>query len=245
MLSKPYQPAPQVLRRLREVDFVAVIGPSAVGKTTLIRQAMAREPALRLVLNNTSRAPRPDERQGVDYRFETRARMEQRIALGEYAQVAPAVFGDLYATAAADYATDGVALLPVLADAVADFRALPFKSLRTVYVLPPDWATWQQRLSRHGFGPEKLTKRLAEARRSLRFARDDDSALFVVNDDLDTATDDFVTVTTRRERSARQLGDQARARGLVLTLLAAVTDAVEAAATDAVGKVSVVDGRRP
>lgn len=180
--------------RLADVDFVAVIGPSAAGKTTLIRAAIHRDPSLHLVLNNTSRARRPDEHDGVDFRFETRAKMEERIVRREYAQVAPTAFGDLYATAAADYATTGVSLLPVLAAAMPMFRSLPFRSVRTIYVLPPDLETWRQRLESRQFDSGKMAQRLAEAKQSLTFAVTDPDTRFVVNDDLATATDQFIAL---------------------------------------------------
>ena len=173
MSSEPYQPAAQVLERLAEVDFVAVVGPSAVGKTTLIREAMRRESGLRLVLNNTSRPPRPDECHGVDFRFESRQRMEERIAEREYVQVAPTVFGDWYATASEDYATDGVAVLPVLAASLASFRALPFRSVKAVYILPPTRQVWWKRLEERHADPDRLAGRAAEGLRSLKFALDD------------------------------------------------------------------------
>lgn len=184
MRGEVYQPSPDVVRRMAQVDFVAVIGPSAVGKTTLIRAATAREFAVRLVLNNTSREPRPDEREGVDYRFRTRAEMEERITRREYVQVAPTVFVDLYATAAEDYPTEGVAVLPVLASTVPAFRSLPFGRMRTVYVLPPDPQTWHTRFERRALANDVLAKRLVEAMESLRFALADDSLVFVINDDL-------------------------------------------------------------
>lgn len=190
--GEPYRPAPEVLSRLSRVDFVAVVGPSAAGKTTLIHEAVRREPGIRAVLNSTSRPPRPDEGEGVDLRFETRERMRERITRREYVQVAPTVFGDLYATAAEDYATDAVAVLPVLAEAVPTFRALPFRSLRAVYVLPPDWETWRQRMTARHATAERLRRRVAEGLRSLEYARDEPDLAFVVNDDLATATNDFI-----------------------------------------------------
>ena len=190
--AEPYLPAPEVLSRLSQVDFVAVVGPSAAGKTTLIHEAAARSSGIRPVLNNTSRGPRPGEVGGVDFRFETRSRMLDRIASREYVQVAPTVFGDLYATAAEDYATDAVAVLPVLADAVPAFRALPFRSLRVIYVLPPDWPTWQYRMTARHTATDQLRRRLEEGRRSLEYALDEPDLRFVVSDELEAATADFI-----------------------------------------------------
>src|SRR5690349_300317 len=91
-----YQPALSVLERLKQVDFVAVVGPTAVGKTSAIKAAIQKWPQIHMVPNTTSRAPRAGEQQGVDYYFRTQQEMEERIARGEYVQVAPQLFGYLY-----------------------------------------------------------------------------------------------------------------------------------------------------
>jgi guanylate kinase len=227
MENELYRPAPHVLDRLKQVTFVAVVGPTAAGKTTLIREALKREPSIHLVLNNTSRAPRPDEQEGIDFRFETRASMEERIARGEYVQVAPSVFGDLYATAAEDYSLDGVSVLPVLAKAMPVFRQLPFKQVGVIYVLPPDFEAWQQRIVQHSFTADKLATRMAEARQSLQFALDDGDARFVINGDLLTAVDDFVTLAMDRPLSERLKMDQEKSKDLVRILIKAVDTAMQ------------------
>jgi guanylate kinase len=218
--SGEYQPSPEALERLGLVDFVAVVGPCCCGKSTLIARGQAWDSRLRLVLNNTSRAPRPEEVPGVDFRFETRDRMLERIASREYAQVAPNAFGDLYATLADDYPVVGVGLLPVLAEAVAVFRALPFKSFRVVYVLPPDVATWRQRLAVRGWGAGTLGERLGEAGRSLAFALAGTGCCFVVNDVLERATDDFVALVLGDVRGF----DPAGAKVLAARLLRDIRD---------------------
>ena len=214
-----YQPAPHVLDRLKQVNFAAVIGPTAVGKSTLINAAIQREPSIHLVLNNTTRAPRLGERDGIDYLFKSREAMEARIAKGEYVQVAPSVLGELYATAPEGYSTEGVAVMAVLGEAMPVFRSLPFQSIRSLFVLPPNWETWQQRLRLHGFKPEQKAKRLAEAERSLQFALDDSETKLIINEDLDTATDDFITLALGRPLGERLQQDQARARAIIQYLL--------------------------
>lgn len=224
MEGEPYRPAPQVLTRLRDVDFLAVVGASAAGKSTVIEASVAREPELRPVCNNTSRRPRPGERDGVDFRFETRDRMLDRIGNREYVQVAPNAFGDFYATAPDGYATSGVAVLPVLADAVAGFRRLPFRTVRAVYVLPPDPATWRARLARRQWDPATFEARMAEARRSLAWAIEDPQVRFIVNEGLDTSVADLITIALCRPLPRRLATDQCRARALAQGLLGAVPD---------------------
>ncbi len=214
-----YNPAPHVIDRLKQVRFVAIIGPTAVGKSTLITALMRRDPSIHLVLNNTTRAARPEEREGIDYLFKTRADMEARIARGEYVQVAPSVLGDLYATAPEGYSIEGISVMAVLADAMPVFRSLPFQSLHSVFVLPPDWETWQRQLAQHGFTPEQRAKRLDEAQRSLQFALDDTETKLIINDDVETAVDDFLQIAFGRPLDERQQQDQVRARQIAQDLL--------------------------
>jgi guanylate kinase len=219
-MGDEYHPNAKVLQALKHVTFVAVIGPTAAGKNTIIEAAMVREPRLHFVRNNTSREPREHERrEGGEYRFLTREAMEERIKKGEYAQVAPAVFGPLYATAPEDYNKTGVATMPVLAQAVPIFRKLPFKAMRTVYVLPPDWETWQARIKRHGFDEEQLKRRLQEAERSLVFALEDEDTHLVINYDVEPATDDFILLALGKPLPPRLQADQSRGRQLAQELL--------------------------
>src|SRR6266566_3800897 len=61
-----------------------ITGPSGVGKGTLIRGLMERIPGLYLSVSATTRAPRPGERDGVDYHFLTRQEFDRRVAEGEF-----------------------------------------------------------------------------------------------------------------------------------------------------------------
>src|SRR5207244_11190080 len=49
--------------------FLVVAGPSGAGKGTIVRRLLERDPHLWLSTSVTTRAPRPGERDGVDYRF--------------------------------------------------------------------------------------------------------------------------------------------------------------------------------
>lgn len=145
-VAHPYRPSPETLEQIKDVDFIAVVGPTAVGKSTLIEAAIAEDPSLHLVVTTTSRGSRPGEQDGVHMHFRSQQSMESQAAGGEFVQLAPPVFGSWYATRPEDYGTGGRAIMPVIVEALADFQRLPFKSLRQIIVLPPDAATWRQRL---------------------------------------------------------------------------------------------------
>jgi guanylate kinase len=216
MVNENYLPNKSVLDNLSQVTFVAVVGPTAVGKTTLMNAAAARCPALHPVLTTTTRMLREDEENDVDIHYRTPEEMKQRIAAGEYVQVAPSSLnGETYATAPEDYSTEGIAIMPVFADVVASFKALPFKAVRTVFVLPPSWEIWQERIVAHRFPAEAFEKRMVEAGRSLRYALDAQDLIFVVNDDLAQSTLDF----TQAALGAASAANPYKSRDLAAKLL--------------------------
>lgn len=61
---------------------VVISGPSGVGKDSLVATLLERDPALRRVVTATDRPRRPNERDGLDYHFVSRAEFEQMIAQG-------------------------------------------------------------------------------------------------------------------------------------------------------------------
>ena len=131
-----YQASPEVLRRLPRVDFVAVIGPTAAGKTALIDAVGRRNTAVHTIMVTTSRPPRSGEQNEIDFHFRALEEMQERAARGEYVQVAPRVLGPMYATAPEDYVTEGLSIMPVIADAMPSFLALPFK-LSLIHISEP------------------------------------------------------------------------------------------------------------
>jgi len=220
MTSSEYRPAPEALSQLHTNDFVAVVGPTAVGKTTLIKAAVARDPNMHMLVAGTSRTIRSGEKDGVDFHYGTPEAMQARAAKSEYVTLITGVSGDLYTTAPEDYPPGKIVLMATLASAVNDFRKLPYKNFRTIFVLPPNYAIWQQRLAQHGFDEQQLQRRLKEAAESLQFGLQDPATKFMINDDLETATEEFITLASGGEIT----GDQQQMRNLAAQLLQKVRE---------------------
>src|SRR5437667_10677311 len=79
---------------------IVVSGPSGSGKATLVRRAV-EHPGVRALLSvsATTRAPRPGEREGVDYYFLAREAFEAARDRGDFLEWAE-VHGHLYGTPA-------------------------------------------------------------------------------------------------------------------------------------------------
>src|SRR5262245_36283594 len=72
---------------------VVISGPSGVGKSTVVRQVLAKfRPLLHLSVSATTRPPRQGEQDGVDYFFLSDAEIARRREAGEFLECVE-VFG--------------------------------------------------------------------------------------------------------------------------------------------------------
>ena len=76
---------------------LVVSAPSGAGKSTITRALLASEPALRLSVSATTRAPRPGEVEGEHYFFRSAAAFAAMVEGGELLEWAE-VFGRRYGT---------------------------------------------------------------------------------------------------------------------------------------------------
>lgn len=203
-LVKNYQPAPDVLSQIGNVELLMVVGPSGVGKTTLIQRS-----GLVYVPSDTTRPIRPEEKNGEDYYFRADYdQILQEVSAGRYAQVAVGSGGDFYATKDTSYPTSGMAIMAVVADALPIFRELGFKKTISAFITPPGYDEWMRRLLIHRLTPEQFSLRIDEAKRSFSTALADSDMHFILNDDLEAASNQLVNliagnINLHREQDAK------------------------------------------
>ena len=171
-------------------------GPSGVGKGTLIRTLRERVPGLELSVSATTRAPRPGEEHGVDYRFLSGEEFERRLQAGEFVEHAEYA-GNRYGTLRSeiDRARDAGARALVLEIEVQGARqvreALP--GAVQVFIAPPSEEALRTRLVGRGADdPDQIERRLAVAGEELG-ARDEFRHV-IVNDRLEDAVEELVNL---------------------------------------------------
>ncbi|MBK8739767.1 MAG: guanylate kinase [Betaproteobacteria bacterium] len=195
-----------------------VCAPSGGGKTSIVNAVLERDPALKLSVSFTTRAPRPGEREGVHYHFVDETKFGQLDDSGTFLESA-LVHGHHYATSRLWLEDEMMrghdVLLEIDVQGAEQVRKL-IPSAVGIFILPPSWERLRERLV--GRGQDALpviTRRLAAAR--LEMQRLDEFDYVIINNDFATAVEDFsAIVRASRLRSAIQ---RARHPELLRTLL--------------------------
>lgn len=156
-----------------------IVGPSAIGKSTLMNEMVRMRDDFAYVRSFTTRSKRPGEASYYD--FITR---DQALTIRENDEAITYVehptTHDLYGTTVASY-PKRYNLLDTLSGSVVKYRSLPFKSTITIAVTaePNEWRQWF--LSRYPEPSPEAEKRLIEAKSSIEWALEDSSTYWVVN----------------------------------------------------------------
>jgi guanylate kinase len=172
-------------------------GPSAVGKSTIVRCLRDRVPKLYFSVSATTRAPRPGEVDGVDYHFVTPDDFQRLIEDGALLEWAD-IHGGLHRSGTPgqpvrDAARGGrpVLIEVDLAGARAIKRVMP--EAFTVFLAPPSWAALESRLRTRGTeNADAMARRLATAREEMAAQGDFDAV--VVNSELESACAELIAL---------------------------------------------------
>ncbi|HXF94855.1 MAG TPA: guanylate kinase [Gemmatimonadales bacterium] len=169
---------------------VVLSAPSGAGKTTIARALVARRGDVAYSVSATTRAPRPDERDGTAYYFLSRPEFERRVRAGEFlewAEYAGELYGTLRSEVEGALRAGRHVVLDIEVEGARQVRRVypPPRSV-SVFVLPPSVPVLLDRLRRRRTEDRAaLARRLERAVEELREAPRYDHV--VVNDDLNRA----------------------------------------------------------
>lgn len=184
---------------------VVVSAPSGAGKTTLCREVRSVVPNLAYSVSYTTRAPRPGEEEGKDFRFVSEAVFKAMADGEEFAERA-IVHGNFYGTAIRPLDEALAAGLDILLDidtqGARQIRKR-YPEAAYVFIVAPSLAELEERLrERKSDSPQEIAKRIQRAREEIAAWREYD--YLIVNRDLKEAVDQLATlIQAERCRTSR------------------------------------------
>jgi guanylate kinase len=182
-------------KRLPEGKLLVVSGPSGVGKSSVI-DAVLEQTGARFSVSATTRAPRPGEVDGQDYRFvdrETFSGLVQSGGMLEWAVYGGHRYGTPRAPVIEQLDRGTHVVLDIENDGAHQVKRA-YSSAVLVFLMPPSRGELERRLrSRGDTSEEDIERRLSVADEQIFDARENYDHL-VVNDELETAIYQLVSI---------------------------------------------------
>ncbi|MGV9001483.1 MAG: guanylate kinase [Candidatus Saccharimonadaceae bacterium] len=208
--------APQRALTLEETNpSLNLAGPTGAGKGTL-GVYLAQSGNYAPVVSDTTRLPRPYknglEVNGVDYWFISEDEAEKKIGQGAYLEVKAVHQKTMYGTSLDSYqrAVDSgkIPLLEIEVQGMEDLMSR-YSHFEAIFLLPPDFDTWQQRLDGRGdMSHDEKVRRLTSALNELQRVLNNPRFHPVINKEvIDTA----VTIS-----SGEYMQPEYRAKGITI-----------------------------
>ncbi len=178
-----------------------VSAPSGSGKSTIVNWLMKEHPELRLYfsISCTSRAPRGEEKDGVEYFFLTPDAFKEKIANEEFLEYEEVYENRFYGTLKAQVERQREAGQNVVFDVDVkggvNIKNHYGDEALSLFIQPPSVEELRRRLEHRGTDtPEAIEQRLAKAEYELTFAPQFDHV--IVNDDLEKAKQETLRVVS-------------------------------------------------
>ena len=192
----------------KEGMLILFSGPSGVGKDTVLDVVLKKNTELKKSISLTTRNIRENEIDGKDYLFTDVSNFEKMIANGEileYAQYGSNLYGTPKAPIDKWLSEGETVILKIEVQGAENIKNLYPDSVG-IFVLPPSMPELENRLRSRGTENEQdVNKRLEIARNEIRKSINYD--FFVVNDNLDCAVEDVLTIIKALEFSNKRMNN--------------------------------------
>jgi guanylate kinase len=177
-----------------------ISAPSGTGKTTILKRVMEKFPQMEFSVSYTTRPPRPDEQEGIDYHFVSREAFQEMIQAGAFAEWTEA-HGNYYGTSR-DFLDD---CLDRGVDVILDIDTQGAEQIQKshrdgvfIFILPPGMGDLKERLTRRGSeSQEMIDLRLRNASREIERINNYDYV--VVNENIDDAVERLKAIILAEE----------------------------------------------
>lgn len=192
--------------------------PAGTGKTTLVNLVMNRVPSLTRSISYTTRKPRNNEKDGVDYHFITNEKFDEMVKQGSFLEYVE-LYGYYYGTSITgieQQLLNGYHVILVI-DTQGALQLKDKIDAAYIFVLPPSTEALRKRLEgRHTETPEAIKTRLEWNKHEFQVI--DQYDYIVINDDLEVACDTIKSIIIAEEHRKKYFFKDPSTRQLINSL---------------------------
>ena len=175
--------------------------PSGAGKTTLSKKIQQSDNSFEISVSHTTRNPRPNEVDGVDYHFVTKENFLKLLDEGLFYEHAK-IFGNFYGTSKSSIKkiTDNKHNVLFDIDWQGSEQLSKFKELNLVkvFILPPSKEELEKRLiARNQDGKDSINNRLLAYTEDIKHSDEYDHV--IVNDNVEKCFNDIKEIISKRQ----------------------------------------------
>ena len=171
-----------------KAPLIAFSAPSGAGKTTIVRKLVQKYPQMVISISATTRAKRPNEKEGKDYFFLNHKEFEQAVqrdAFLEYEEVFGNYYGTLKSTVENFRSQGKIVLFDIDVNGALAVKQYNPDAL-LIFIKPPSKEELIRRLKgRKSESEEAINKRLK--RLDFEYSKADSFDHVIINDDLESA----------------------------------------------------------
>ena len=167
--------------------------PSGAGKSTIVNHLLGIHPELEFSISATSRAPRGQEKHGIEYYFFSADEFRQMISEEKFVEYEEVYAGSFYGTLKSEveriWAKGNTIIFDIDVQGGVNLKKIFGEQAFSIFIQAPSIEALRERLIGRGTDSmETIEKRVAKAEFELSKAPEFDH--IVVNDDLATAVED-------------------------------------------------------
>ena len=179
---------------------IILSAPSGSGKSTIINRILDKDLPLEFSISATSRPPRGNEKDGVEYFFLSPERFKEKIKNGyfiEYEEVYPDRFyGTLKSEVEKKLSEGKNVILDVDVSGGLNIKKLYGDNALLIFIQPPSIEELKRRLEMRGTDkPEVIADRISKAAFELSLASKYDA--IVINDKLENAENETINIINK------------------------------------------------
>ena len=185
---------------------IVISSPSGAGKTSVCHKLIERDKSIALSISDTTRSPRDNEIDGVDYNFIEEEEFKNKIINKSHLSIRrqrQMCIRDRYKSTINHFKNGRDVLFDIDWQGAKQLKSSSFKNIVSIFIIPPSKDAIYQRLKSRaitsGDNEEAIESRMNKYETEMRHRNDYDH--IVINDKLETCVDELEKIINNKRRN--------------------------------------------